>query len=119
MTEESPNTAFVYLYRDAHNYKKWGEVVFPGRCSSEYEERIRAACISRQWFVARKIRVPSVFLYNEPEYSFTDADHGWHEFAELQPTDEAPTDKYEREIGEFVEEFEEMKDGFNETRWIP
>ena len=107
MTDEKPNTAFVYLYRDADNYKKWGRVVFEGRAESGGEERLRAVCFHSECFVAERVGIPTVFLYEEEDWERTEADHDWHEFWELEATDEEPDDGEGRTIGEFVEEFVE------------
>ena len=108
MSSSPENTAFVYLYRDAENYKKWGEVVFAGPCLDEYEAVNRDACHRREVFVAGQVRLPAVFLYDEARWEVTDADHGWHELWELRSTDEEADDAWGRRIDEFVEEFREI-----------
>ena len=105
MSANAENTAFVYLYRDADNYKKWGEVIVEGACRPEYEEAIRAACQRREVFVADPVRVPEIFLFDEEGWEATAADHGFHEFWGLRATEEAVDDRWERGIEEFVEEF--------------
>jgi hypothetical protein len=107
MIDQQPNTAFVYLYRDAHNYKRWGRVVFRGECEPAYEGRLRAACHHSECFVAERVGVPTVFLFEEEGERRTAADHGWHEFWGVEATDEEPTDGAGRSIREFVEEFVE------------
>ena len=107
MSSES-NTALVYLYRDAHNYQEWGEIVFAGKWCETYGDRLRAACEHGQNFAAHQVGVPTVFLYDDPKWEFSSADHGWHEFFELRATDEVPTDAGERSIEEFVDQFEDV-----------
>lgn len=105
MPSTPANTAFVYLYRDADNYKKWGEVVFAGEYNEAYEEALKEACQAREFFVAEQVRISEVFLWQEDGWEPTVADHGWHQFWELNPSDEMPDDAHGRRIGEFVEEF--------------
>ena len=105
MSEEGANTEFVYLYRDADNYKRWGRVVFEGAFDESDEEAIRAACDMEAFFVAAEVRVPEVFLYAEDGESRTAADHGWHEFWEVRLTDEPSDDACGRSVADFVVEF--------------
>ena len=101
----TPNTAFIYLYRDADNYKKWGEVVYAGPCRDDYEQQLREVCQRGELFVARQIRIPEVFLWLEEGRAKTVADHDWHEFYQLRATGDEPDDVHGRSIEAFMEEF--------------
>ena len=110
----STNTLFRYLYRDADNYKEWGQVVLGGPPSPEYEKRIRQACLPDGLFVAQQIGIPTVYLFGDGQGSPTVADHGYHQFWGLETTDEAVTDEDGRFIEDLVLGFEEIaRDGWN------
>lgn len=79
-------TVFEYLYRDAGNYKAWGQVLLTGRVSAEDELAFRSCLDSGEFFVAEDVGVPSLqrelwALSGGP----TEDDHGWHEFHEFRP----------------------------------
>ncbi|MHB0970001.1 MAG: hypothetical protein ACYC7A_17820 [Thermoanaerobaculia bacterium] len=98
------NTRFEYLYRDAGNWKKWGCVVFAGAPSAALDDRFRAACFMREFFIAAQVRLPELFF---DEYPVNDDDHCFHEFSSLGETTDDPNDEHRRTIDEFVCEFEE------------
>ncbi len=101
------NAKFVYLYRDADNYKAWGSVVFrnPKRLDCrQLSERLRAAMMVDQTFVADQIGVPEVFLFRSR--FATDSDHCYHEFCVIEETHESPDDVIDRAIEQFVDEVE-------------
>ena len=73
-------TKIHYLYRDASNYKIWGEEVLDGKISREdftfHEEN---------FFTPAEIGIPD--LRNElirQGYELNEDDHDWHEFIELE-----------------------------------
>jgi hypothetical protein len=84
------NVALEYLYRDASNYKRWGEVIFTttsGLDIAELEVQVQRALIDGQYFVAQDWGFSSL--------CFSGGDiathHWWHEYAGLSWTDKAPT----------------------------
>ena len=95
------NIRFEYLYRDAGNFKNWGEVVFsnprdiPASVAASMAEDV---LIDRAFFVASKAGVPDLHFseYNE------ELDHGWHEVHAFLPTDEPSNDAQARNIEDFV-----------------
>lgn len=95
------NIRFEYLYRDAGNFKNWGEVVFsnprdvPADVTASMAEKV---LIDHTFFVASKAGVPDLHFseYNE------DLDHGWHEVHAFLPTDEPPNDAQARNIEDFI-----------------
>jgi hypothetical protein len=96
------NIKFEYLYRDAGNFKNWGEVVFSNPRDLDAEPIIAMAgraLIDRAYFVANRVGVPDLHF---PEYN-GEVDHDWHEAHSFQPTGEAPTDDDHRSIDEFLE----------------
>ena len=72
---------FKYLYRDAGNYKNYGEVVFAngsGLPLTTIDELIKASLIDGAWFVAKDWGVPELFFTEYPY--LPELDHEWHEY---------------------------------------
>lgn len=95
------NIRFEYLYRDAGNFKNWGDVIFsnPRNLSADLiASMAEKVLIEQLYFVARKAGVPDRHFneYNE------ELDHGWHEVSAFQPTDDVPNDPQGRDIEEFI-----------------
>lgn len=81
---------FEYLYRDASNYKAWGEILLSGVPSSNDIEALRACLESKEYFVAEQVGIPVIYkelwdLSGGP----TSDDHALHEFVGLRPATEA------------------------------
>lgn len=96
------NIRFEYLYRDAGNFKNWGEIVFsnPEHLGSEaITDLARVSLINRTFFVAANARVPDLHF---ADYH-AELDHGWHEMHAFAPTDDETSDQEHRTISEFVE----------------
>jgi hypothetical protein len=79
-------TIFEYLYRDASNYKAWGQILLSGPVSEQDNDNLIRCLESGQFFVAEQVGLPPLFqdvwrLNGGP----TADDHGWHEFVELRP----------------------------------
>ena len=98
------NSRFGYIYRDASNWKKYGEVVFAGAPDEGLVQRLVATLDSGELFIAEQVRVPDLFFDDWPDEQ---EDHCWHEFHGLKATDQAPTDEFSRSIEEFVTECED------------
>jgi len=101
------NVKLIYLYRDASNYKAWGEIIFrnPDNLNlNEIEERLRSSFDSCEFFVASQVSIPEVFLFLH--YRFTEDDHFFHEFHAVEFTTEQCTDPRDRSIKNFVEQVE-------------
>lgn len=94
------NLRLNYRYRDAHNYKEFGSVVFANPAGISVESAttlLREKLIAEEFFVPKDWGIPR--LHSQP-YN-PEVDHEWHEFEEFEFTNEAVTDS--REIGEFLE----------------
>jgi hypothetical protein len=94
------NLRLHYLYRDAHNYKEFGSVVFansPGMSIESATALLREKLISEEFFVPQDWGLPR--LHTQP-YD-PEVDHEWHEFEEFEETADAATD--ERGVLEFLE----------------
>jgi len=99
MNASSNNIKFSYLYRDAANYKLFGETVFnnPDRLSLiEIESKIKSNLIDGEFFEAEKWGIiPLRFDKHN-----TELDHDWHGFENIEMTEEIVTDN--RTVKEFL-----------------
>lgn len=107
------NISFSYLYRDAGNYKKWGQIVFnnPNNLKIEKIDRRLRNAFDKLYedvslFIADQIQIPEVFLYQSTEA--TEADHCYHEFDKCEVTEDEPNDLLNRSISDFIEEVEQQ-----------
>ena len=85
------NICLEYEYRDAGNFKNWGEIVFSNPRSLAPEVVTRMAeelLIDREFFVASSARVPDLHF---PEWK-PDLDHERHRVVTFRSTAEAPND---------------------------
>jgi EcoRII C terminal len=99
------NFKFIYLYRDAGNYKEWASIVFLNPDKSTVEsvtEALHRSLIEERLFVANQVRVPECFLYTEG--NATTDDHCFHEFDTIEFTSESPNDRHSRSIDQFIGE---------------
>lgn len=102
------NLRFEYLYRDAGNYKNWGDVVFLNEHNHDadvMEQLTRKTLIDGEFFVAEKAEIPDLKF----KTYVSSLDHDWHEFHSLTPTQEQVNDPNSRDITEFVELLVECK----------
>ena len=96
------NTKFCYLYRDAGNYKAFGEVIFAnpkGLTLDEIESKIKASLIQGEFFDPIKWKIPKLKIEGfdyDPEL-----DHDWMEFEIIEASSEAISD--DRSINDFLE----------------
>jgi hypothetical protein len=82
-------SVFEYLYRDASNYKVWGEILLSGVSSQNNIAILRACLASDTYFIAEQVGIPALYS-NLWELSGgpTSDDHALHEFAALRPATE-------------------------------
>lgn len=96
------NVRFEYLYRDAGNFKNWGEVVFanPRNLSADRVAAVveKALHIDGLYFVASELNVPDLHFAERNEK----LDHDWHEVHAFLATDDAPNDPQGRTFEEFI-----------------
>ena len=74
-----------YMYRDANNFKAFGQLLLTGKTSDTDIVEIKTYLDSGEFFVAEQVDVPT--LYHQLwKYSDgpTIADHAYHEFIELR-----------------------------------
>ena len=76
---------FEYLYRDASNYKAWGNILLSGVPSQNDIEALRACLESGEYFVAEQVGIPAVYkeLWDISGGPTSD-DHALHEFVTLR-----------------------------------
>ena len=79
--QASKTQKITYLYRDAGNYKFWGEFYVLGILSLD---DLRPHLLHRDYFVPDKIEIPSLV----PDVQNAD-DHMLHEFHSIEPTEPA------------------------------
>ncbi len=123
MTGANPTLRFIYLYRDASNYKQHGEVVFSNHTHLplvEVEARILSCLHDDGFFIARQVQLEECF-FDQPD---PQDDHPWHEFTYVEESDLPPCDpehwvqhEHHRDITEFLTELESAhRAGWDETR---
>ncbi len=95
------NARFHYMYRDASNYKYWGEAVFAGDIDDELSARFSRVFESTEFFIAEQIGFCEMFPTDWP---LEQDDHCWHTFVETDFTNEAADDS--RTISQFVSDVE-------------
>jgi hypothetical protein len=106
MSTLSNNIRLSYLYRDAGNYKLFGQVVFGNPENIALEEirnRINDCLIDGEFFEAKKWGLPELKFENY----LPELDHNWCEFENVEVSFLDITDN--RAIVEFICEIE----GFN------
>ena len=100
------NIRFEYLYRDAGNFKNWGEVILVNRHGHDVnalEQRARQVLIDQEYFDADKAMVPNLNFKDHIEA----LDHGWHEFHAFTSTVAETSDPEGRDIAEFIGHLEQ------------
>lgn len=80
---------FEYQYRDASNYKVWGEILLSGAPSQDDIVALRAHLEDGEYFVAEQVGIPALYeelwdLSGGP----TSDDHALHEFVALREASE-------------------------------
>ena len=112
------NVRFVYMYRDASNYKQHGEVILPNetqRTVEEVDKQIRSLLSDGLFFIARQVQVEERFFDVVSE-----DDHPWHEFVMVEATTDPtfdPVPEQQRDISTFLKELElAHRSGWDETQ---
>jgi hypothetical protein len=105
------NILLRYLYRDASNYKQYGEAIFSNQSCllpDEIEKQIRACLRDGEFFIARQVNLEERFFD-----ALREDDHPWHSFERAEITTLAPFDpdnwsqkQHRRDIAEFIADLE-------------
>ncbi|WP_124703991.1 hypothetical protein [Sulfuriferula multivorans] len=97
------NVRFEYLYRDAGNFKRWGEVVFSNahNIGQETLDTISGAALPLDgvYFLPDQIGVPSLHF----EEWIKVLDHYWHEIHAFKLCGDLPNDPQARDIELFIQ----------------
>lgn len=97
------NVRFEYLYRDAGNYKRWGEVIFSNAKNIEQStlDKLAGAALpfDEMYFLPDRVGIPSLHFTDW----INDLDHCWHEIHVFELCDEAANDLLARDIAPFLE----------------
>ena len=103
----NPYVKFNYLYRDAGNYKSWGELIFsnPDNLNlKEIDGRLKLAFDQEILFVAHQVDVPEVFFY--AKQNLNDDDHCFHEYDSVEIVENFNSRGDDRSIKQFLEQIE-------------
>lgn len=96
------NLKFEYLYRDAGNYKQFGQIVMLNPSKLDLKtatSKIKDKLIDGEFFDPSKVRVPKLEVFDfNPEI-----DHEWYEFQKFSFTNEKPTEIMNVET--FIDQF--------------
>lgn len=112
------NIRFIYLYRDASNYKQHGEVILSNDTQlavEEIDQQVRSHLSDGLFFIARQVQLEERFfaVVNED-------DHPWHEFVQVKATADPvfdPVPEVKRDIAQFLQELEQAhRMGWDETQ---
>ena len=112
------NVRFVYMYRDASNYKQHGEVILPNetqRTVEEVDTQIRSVLSDGLFFIARQVQIEERFFDVVSE-----DDHPWHEYVSVEATTDPtfdPVPEQKRDISKFLKELKQAnRSGWDETQ---
>lgn len=79
-------SVFKYCYRDAANYKAYGQLLLKGLVSITHFQTLQTHFESGEFFIAEQLGIPA--LYDELwalSGGSTEHDHVWHAFHKLRP----------------------------------
>ena len=83
------NIKLSYLYRDAGNYKQFGDIIFANPETLplyEIEKQIKEKLIDGEFFSAKEWNLPTLYAYPKDR----ELDHTWHEFESVDYSEEKP-----------------------------
>ena len=99
---------FVYMYRDASNYKQHGEIILPNETLLKVEEvdtQIRSLLSDGLFFIAQQVKIEERFFDVVSE-----DDHPWHEYVSVEVTTDPtfdPVPEEKRDITNFLKDMEQ------------
>jgi hypothetical protein len=86
-----PNTLIEIMYRDASNYKQYGEVVLAGALTLDQARAIMASLDGNDNFIPEQVGLEPM-EWSGPGGAYDD-DHPYHEIFSIEQTDRAVTDE--------------------------
>ena len=88
-------SVFEYLYRDAGNWKVWGQLLLKGAASTTEIASLVERFESGEFFIAEQMGIPTLFHEFRTQFGGpTPDDHPWHEFAGIRAATEAEINGY-------------------------
>ncbi|HAX71837.1 MAG TPA: hypothetical protein DCY14_19650 [Anaerolineae bacterium] len=103
------NIRFIYLYRDASNYKQHGEVILSNETQmtlEEVDQQTRSHLSDGLFFIARQVQLEERFFA-----VISEDDHFWHEFVQVESTTDPtfdPVPEAKRDIAQFLQELKQV-----------
>lgn len=85
MGSSSNCSVFEYVYRDASNYKQFGEVLLTGLATDLDRQMISKSLFEGEFFLPKAVGLPPL-QQNWDDYPTND-DHDWHEFRAMRPAE--------------------------------
>lgn len=95
------NIKLIYMYRDAGNYKQFGEIIFGNSellSVCEIKDAAKIAAFDELWFNPKKINVHPLHAYVYDN----DLDHDLHEILDFEETTLNINDQLNRSISNFL-----------------
>ena len=78
-------SVFSYLYRDASNYKAYGQLLLKGAASTADIKILRQRFDSGEFFIAEQLGIPALYAALRAFSGGPTADdHAWHTFEKLR-----------------------------------
>jgi len=112
------NIRFIYLYRDASNYKQHGEVILSNETQmtlEEVDQQTRSHLSDGLFFIARQVQLEERFFA-----AVNEDDHLWHEFVQVESTTDPtfdPVPEAKRDISTFLRELDQAhRSGWDEKQ---
>ena len=99
------NTKITYMYRDACNYKNYGEIIVKGKYTEDQVDRILNTLDGYEYFIPEQVGFPAIRFDD-----YTEDDHCWHELErnDFTLTNEKATEG-DATIEDIVNRFESVK----------
>jgi hypothetical protein len=103
------NIRFIYLYRDASNYKQHGEVILSNETQmtlEEVDQQTRSHLSDGLFFITRQVQLEERFFA-----VISEDDHLWHEFVQVESTTDPtfdPVPEAKRDIAQFLQELKQV-----------
>lgn len=104
-------TVMEYLYRDAGNYKAWGELLLDGLVDERNEILIREFLDSSEFFIPEKAGIPALrsklYKYSNGP---TEADHVFHELVSFRLAENADVERLPvwGTVSELIDKFRKL-----------
>jgi len=106
-------SVFEYLYRDASNYKAWGEALLSGVPTEQQVTDLIKCFESEEFFIAEQLGLPSL-QHKLWEYSNgpTSDDHIWHSFHKIRTAtnDDVSSIQHWGNLDDFISEVKTVSD---------